>query len=194
MPKRKIEREDILKAAAEVVKKSGTEGLNARAVARELGCSTQPVYSQFGSMTALKDALGAFAWEQYKAWIGAYRAQSGRNGYEAYGMGYVRFAREEKGLFRFLYMSRRASAPFIVEDANLADILGEMKNLYGMDEARARKFHADMSVFSYGLAVIQNTGYADLTDEEIETRLRAQFYALYRYYFPEREPLGAREG
>ena len=56
MAKLKITREAILKGAAEVVRKEGEQGLNARRIAKELRCSTQPVYSQFRNMEDLHPA------------------------------------------------------------------------------------------------------------------------------------------
>lgn len=189
MAKLKITRETILKGAAEVLRKEGAEGLNARRIARELNCSTQPVYSQFKNMEELTAALREEAKVEYRRRIDGYLAESSRNRYEAYGMGYVRFAREEKGLFRFLNAGEEQKDLPRAEDPYLFDIIEEMKVLYGMDEARARAFHADMSIYSHGLAVLVNTESLSLTDEEIEERLRVEFYALYAVYFPERPPL-----
>ncbi len=189
MPKRKFGRQDILRAAAEVVRKAGTEGLNVRSVARELGCSTQPVYSQFENMATMKAALRDEAARIYREKIDGYLKEPNRNRYEAFGLGFVRFAREERGLFGFLYLARRETACFPdEEDPYLEEIIREMTVIYGMDEARARRFHRDMSVYSFALAVLACRGAA-FSDEEIEAGLRRQFYALYRYYFPERPPL-----
>ena len=58
-----------------------------------------------------------------------------------------------------------------------------------MSEQQAKAFHADMSIYSYGLAMLLNTGELDLSDEEIEERLRVQFYALYAVYCPDLPPL-----
>lgn len=189
MAKQKIKREDILKAAVEVVRKEGLQGLNARRIARELNCSTQPVYSQFRNMEELTTVLRKEAEKEYRQRIDCYLAESGRSRYEAYGMGYVRFAREEKGLFRFLNTGEKHGDHQTVDDPYLGDIIAEMKQLYGMDETRARAFHADMSIYSYGLAMLLNSDNLSLTDEEIEERLRVEFYALYAVYFPERPPL-----
>lgn len=185
MPKvRQITREDVLKAAAEVVRKG--IALNSRAVAAELGCSTQPVYSLFGSMDALKSALFEEGKRRYHRFIEEYFARAGRSRYECFGMGYVKFAREEKGLFRFLFLNQGGAK---VDDPFLDEIITEMKTLYRMDEARARAFHTDMSVFSYGLAVLVNSG-ATASDEEISGFLKREFYGLYAVYFPERPRLG----
>ncbi len=188
MAKLKITREAILKGAAEVVRKEGVQGLNARRIAKELRCSTQPVYSQFRNMEDLICALREEAKREYRLRIDRYLAQTSRGRYEAYGMGYVRFAREEKGLFRFLYGGGGRDLPR-AEDPYFGDIIAEIKQLYGMSEQQAKAFHADMSIYSYGLAMLLNTGELDLSDEEIEERLRVQFYALYAVYCPDLPPL-----
>lgn len=186
MPKvRQITREDALKAAAEVVRKGCA--LNARAVAEELGCSTQPVYSLFGNMEALKAALLEEGKKRYHRFIEEYFVRAGRSRYECFGMGYIKFAREEKGLFRYLFLNQEGAQ---IDDPFLDEIIAEMMTLYHMDEARARAFHADMSVFSYGLGVLVNSGVLEASDEEISGFLKREFYGLYSVYFPERPRLG----
>ena len=49
-PKVKITKEDIIKTSLELIKKYGVESVNARAIAKELNCSTQPIFSNFSSM------------------------------------------------------------------------------------------------------------------------------------------------
>lgn len=53
-PKVKVEKDDILKAAIEIVRDNGAGSLNARAVADKLSCSTQPIFSNYASMDELK--------------------------------------------------------------------------------------------------------------------------------------------
>ena len=182
-----VTRADILKAAAEVVRKKGERELKVRAIAAELNCSTQPVYSQFPKgMEELKAALTEEAKAQYRASIDSYLASAPHGRYEAFGMGYVRFAREEKGLYRFLFLSERNSE-FL--DPFFDDIIAEMCALYHMSEETARAFHRDMAVFSYGLGALVNTGWS-FTDEEISAAFTREFCALYALYFPERPKLG----
>ncbi len=132
MPKTgKLTESDALKAAAEIVRKGGAGALNARAVAEELGCSTQPVYSLFGSMEALKASLVDEAKARYHAFIEEYILRAGRSRYECFGMGYVKFAREERGLFRYLFLERAEEDPF------LSEIITEMTEIYHMPEENA---------------------------------------------------------
>ena len=47
----------ILDEAFEIVRQEGLYALSARRVAKELGCSTQPVYDAYTSMQELQDAV-----------------------------------------------------------------------------------------------------------------------------------------
>ncbi len=182
----KLTREKVLRAAAEVVRKGGEPALNARAVARELNCSTQPVYSLFQSMEQLRSALTEEAKNAYRRFIDGYLARGGRSRYESFGMGYVKFAQEERGLFRFLFLRDCETPSMQAEDPFLGDILAEMTELYHMTEEEARAFHGDMTIYSYGLAALVTTGNYTPTDEEISECFKREFYALYAYYFPKR--------
>lgn len=55
--KKRIFREDILAASVNVIRKWGPDGLSVRHIAQALGASTQPIYSEFHSLEALKAAL-----------------------------------------------------------------------------------------------------------------------------------------
>ena len=59
-PKVKVTKEEIVRAALDLVRQSGAAALNARAVANRLGCSTQPVFSNYATMEELRqDVLQA---------------------------------------------------------------------------------------------------------------------------------------
>lgn len=64
-PKQRITREMILKSAFAMFCSEGMEVVNARSVAKALGCSTQPIFSYFSGMQELKDALDQKAQELY---------------------------------------------------------------------------------------------------------------------------------
>lgn len=189
MPRQaKIGRKEILNAAAEIVRREGEEKVNARAIAKELGCSTQPVYSLFRNMEELRDALTEEAKRRYRAHIDGYLEKGGPSRYQSYGMGFVRFARDEKGLFRFLFLGGKH-----ITDPFFGDIVREMMTEYRMSEETARAFHADMSVFSFGLAVLMHGNSDALTEEDIADAFAREFFALYGLYFPERERFWEKE-
>ena len=49
-PKTKVSKEEILSTAVNLVRNDGENALNARNIARSLGCSTQPIFSNFINM------------------------------------------------------------------------------------------------------------------------------------------------
>ena len=52
--KRKIQKEDILKASISIISHEGLNALNARKLAKKLGCSTQPLFYIYENMDDLK--------------------------------------------------------------------------------------------------------------------------------------------
>ena len=59
--KTRITREMILEAAYELLDEAGISAVAIKSIASRLGCSTQPVSWQFGSMTELKKELFNYA-------------------------------------------------------------------------------------------------------------------------------------
>ena len=55
--KKQITREMILHTALKLLKDRGCEAVNVKCLARELGCSTQPVYLSFSGMDELRAEL-----------------------------------------------------------------------------------------------------------------------------------------
>ena len=90
---RKISRDAIVDAAVEVLREGGFSAVNARSVAKKLGCSTQPIYSSFQNMDELKAALRARAIALHTQRVqDSLRAHEGNDTrYSSYGMGFVKF-------------------------------------------------------------------------------------------------------
>ena len=152
----------------------GFEAINARSVAKALGCSTQPIYLSFRNMEELKSALTQRAIEQHTQRVReSLRAHEGCDSrYSSYGMGFVQFAAQEKQLFRHQ------------EDVLEPEIIRTVMDEFGYDEVTARAFHRDMTYYSYGLAILANTGHLALTETELRAAFRREFRALAAYYGP----------
>ena len=103
-PKAKITRQMVIEAGLSVVRKEGQENLNVRRVASELGCSTQPVMYHYASVDGLKADVYAAADKLHTEYITA-QDESVMNQLLSIGLRYIRFAYEEKHLFRFLFQS-----------------------------------------------------------------------------------------
>ena len=105
-PKAKVTREMILDAAFDLVRSEGQGALNVRALARCLGCSTQPILYNFATMEELTAAVYEKADEYHTSCI-LPRGEAGPDALLRLGLNYVRFGHEERHLFRFLFESNR---------------------------------------------------------------------------------------
>ena len=107
-PKVKITKDEILKAALGIVRKGGALALNARALADALGCSTQPVFSNYPGMDELRADVDRAAYELYREYLSSGAKRSDVPKYKAFGLAYIEFAKEEPELFRLLFMCDRS--------------------------------------------------------------------------------------
>ena len=103
--------------------------------------------------------------------------------YSSYGMGFVLFAAQEKQLFRWLYLEDNQPGRH-QEDVLEPEIIRTVMDEFGYDEVTARAFHRDMTYYSYGLAILANTGHLALTEAELREAFRREFRALAAYYGP----------
>ena len=180
---KKIEKEAIIDAALEVLRDGGFSAINARSVAKQLGCSTQPIYVSFKSMEELKTALTERAVQMHtqrvRASLQAHEGNDSR--YSSYGMGFVKFAAEEKQLFRWLYLEGRQLGPY-QNDVLLPEVIADIVEEFGYSEDVARRFHQDMIYFSYGLAILANTDHLHLSEQELREAFRRELRALTAIY------------
>ncbi len=169
-PKVKITKDEIISTAVALVRESGASALNARAVAAKLGCSTQPVFSNFSTMEELLNATVAAAYELYLNFL-KNEAESGRYPvYKSYGMAYIRFAREEKELFRLLFMRNRRG-----EDTSPSpDFEKSVEMLMqsnGVSAETAFLMHLEMWSTVHGIATMLATSFLELDTELVSAML-----------------------
>lgn len=130
-PTKRISKEAIVDAAVEVLRSGGASAVNARSVAKKLGCSTQPTYLSFQSMNELKTAVTQQAVALHTRHVrDSLRIRednttlySQYSRYSSYGLGFVRFAAQEKHLFRWLYLDGKQPGPR-QDDVLLPEIVG----------------------------------------------------------------------
>ena len=180
---KKITRDSIIDAAVDVLRDGGFSSINARSVAKKLGCSTQPIYLSFRNMEELKAALTeraiAMHTQRVRESLKAHEGNDSR--YSSYGMGFVQFAAQEKQLFRWLYIDGEQIGTYRT-DIMLPEIVKVIVEEFGYSEEVALKLHMDMIYFSYGLAILANTGHLGLSDFEIREAFRREFRALISIY------------
>ena len=180
---RKVSKEQIINAAVDVLRDDGFSAINARSVAKKLGCSTQPIYFSFRNMEELKAALTERAIQMHTQRVrDSLRIHEGNDSrYSSYGMGFVKFAAEEKQLFRWLYLEGEQLGPY-QNDVLTSEVISVITEEFGYEEDVARRLHQDMVYFTYGLAILANTDHLHLTEAELREAFRREFRALIAIY------------
>ena len=159
-PKFLYTREEILRAALEVIREKGASGLTARALAARLGCSVKPIFGLFRNMEEVWQETIRAAGALYRERAARETAEHRYPPYKAAGMAYIRFAREERELFKLLYMRDRTGED-VQEDENTEELLALIRQSTGLDRETARLFHLEMWAYVHGIAAMIATGYLD---------------------------------
>ena len=181
-PKVKITREDILMTAVGLVRTKGEQGINARAIAAALDCSTQPVFSNFSDMEALRMAVIEEADAVCAAYINGEMEKGEYPPYKASGMAYIRFAKEEKELFKLLYMRDRKDEKMPENHGLTNQMEGIVRENTGLDGDGMKLFHLEMWVYVHGIAAMFATGYLDLEWELVSKMLTDSYQGLRKQY------------
>ena len=169
-PKVKITKEDIIKTAIELVRANGEDAINARAIAASLNCSTQPVFSNFATMDELQESLIITAYEIYLEFLKA-EAESGKYPqYKSFGMAYIRFAKEEKELFKLLFMRDRKGQELTTTPDFEASVEIIMR-ANGVTREKARLMHLEMWTCVHGIGTMLATSFLSLEWELISDML-----------------------
>lgn len=130
-PKVKFTREEIIRAALDIVRETGPEGLTARSLAARLGCSVKPIFGLFRSMEEVQQEVLAAGYRLYGQSIAQAMEAGKYPPYKASGMAYIAFAQQEKPLFRLLFMRDRShedASPRLGDDVEpLLDLIQQAR-------------------------------------------------------------------
>ena len=169
-PKVKITKEDIIETAVEIVRANGEGAINARAIAAALNCSTQPVFSNFATMDKLQEAVIIAAYDRYLGFLKSEVESGIYPQYKSFGMAYIRFAKEEKELFKLLFMRDRTgedTSPSLDFEESVQMIM----KANGVTMEKARLMHLEMWTCVHGIGTMLATSFLTLERDLISDML-----------------------
>ena len=164
--KETISSQKILDTAFQMAREEGLKNITARRVAERAECSTQPIFRTYANMEELTDAVYERAVNFFQDYFSLY-PRLGNAPFSNLGMAYIAFAREEKELFRILFLPETPKK-------SLYELLnGKSENIKTEIQAAAAQGCPDpgslfmkMWIFIHGAASMSLTGDYDLSDEE----------------------------
>lgn len=181
-PKVKFTREQIITAALNVTRKNGIVGLTARGLAAELGSSAKPIFGLFQNMEEVQKEVIVAANTLYQSYISRGMTEGKYPPYKASGMAYIRFAKEERELFRLLFMRDRSNEKIEENKEEIKPLMQLIQQNLGISEDEAYLFHLEMWLYVHGIATMIATSYLDWDDEFISRVITDAYMGLkYRY-------------
>ncbi len=163
-PTVRFTRDAVLHAACQLMRREGMEALNARAIAKELGGSTQPIFRLFTNMEDLHRELILYVARQFQVHAEADMAQSD-SPYIQLCTTYLLYGRDEPELFKLLFMRDRVSEGQYSDQTNFDLVFNIIKKETPLDDETALRFFERTWLFIHGLAVCIATKYIPCQDE-----------------------------
>lgn len=177
---KKIQKEDIINSAIEIIREDGFDSIQARNIAKKLNCSTQPIFYQFANMEELKKEVIEKVLEIFREYMKVDEKAS--LPYKEVGKGYIRFAKEESKLFQLIFMSQNNLTPENFMTSDKKSYKGILKHVEGAtkisSEKEANSFHLKMWTFTHGIATMIATKTCEISEEQISEMLTDEFKAL----------------
>ena len=167
-PKNKFTREEMIAGALRVVQKYGIDKLTAKTMAEELGVSTQPIFTCFGTMDTVRREVHSAAEKIYHK----YSAMGLREKIPFLGFGkqYISFARQEPELYRLLFMLPKTDEKNDVIEAmeNSQNIVRpSLQKIYNISSEDADRYFRDMWLVVHSIATLIVTDSCPYSNEEI---------------------------
>lgn len=165
-PKYKFTKEEMVEAALQVVRTKGIGGLTAKTMADELGTSTQPIFTSFGSMEGIKREVYAAAVRVYDGYTDA--GLKAEVPFFGVGMQYIQFAREEPELYRLLFLSRETDLSAMKSMEHLQQLVRPtLMRIYCMTSQEADLYFRNLWLVVHSLSTLIVTGDCPYSDQEI---------------------------
>lgn len=179
-PKARITKDMIIDAAFEIVRAKGVENINARALSEKLHCSTQPILYYFSTMDEIKNETFKKADAYHSSYItnltGAYE-----NPMLEIAMLYIKFAAEEKNLFRLLFQSDkfdRRNLSDWSDDAKITPIVEMIRTYAAVDKEAAKSLFDCIYMMMHGYASMFANNSMEYDEDTIIQNLQLVFRGI----------------
>lgn len=175
-------RDDIINTAVQLVRQNGWQGFSVTAVAKAMNSSTMPLYSQFANVRDLEDEVCRKTLELLKEHMMVVHTG---DIWIDHGISYVRFAEEERYLFRCLWDGRNVElSKEIGKELNefISDTLTNYPLFMGLNAEILKMIRITRMMFAQKLAYWLNVNSDYLKEKGImdcDAYIRRASMAIY---------------
>ena len=154
--KTQITKDVILEASFQMLLREGYDAINITTLAKEIGCSTQPIAWQFGSMDGLREELLQYCLTFLKDKF-TIEGEDAEHILEKIAEHYVDMALDYPNLYKYIYMSERDGKMIgqVTHDlradnyAKMVQILAQEKHI---TEEAAERYIINLQLYVHGIA------------------------------------------
>lgn len=178
-PKSRITREMILEAAYAIAREQGIDLVNARTISQRLGCSTQPVLYYFNHVEDIRREVYRMADAYHTAFL--MQLPDNTDPMTAIGLNYIRFADQEKRMFRLLFQSDQFAGQNIadlVDTPELLPVLAVLQSEAGLSPEQAKIVFKALMMLVHGYASILANNTMEYNESEIIPMLSMAFMGM----------------
>ena len=166
-PKFKFKREEIVEAAVNLTRRGGVDAVTARGIAKELGVSTQPIFTCFKNMEEAKEEVRIYAEKLCHNYL--------EKGVEAsipffgFGMAYIRFAKEESELYKMLFINPDKKGESMLDTLSgiRLIVINSIEKTYRFNEKESKRLFRDLWLVAHSISTLCVGGICPYSDEEI---------------------------
>ena len=167
-------KEDIVAAGLSIVRKGGLESVSARALGKELGTSSSPMFTMFKDMSevlcAIRSAAEKLFVDRMEGVTDYFPA------FKEFGMRLVSFAKNESNIFQMLFLGKRAR-PEIAERI-ARECLTHAGQGYGLTDDQADLLFRQMWPVACGIAALCVKHPEDFSDDIVSSTLSYHFSGI----------------
>ncbi len=152
-PRVNFTREEIISASLDVIRMGGGAALTSRNIAKAMGGSTQPIYRIFGTIEDLEKELPEAIRKIANKMMLSGEVNQGH--FLSIGMGYLRFCREEPGLFQYAFIEGGRNFALDYRKEPFQGVLEKMRmdrKLDKLPDETLKDLFRDMWIYTHGIA------------------------------------------
>lgn len=177
--KETIKKNFLIDTAFLMAKQEGLENVTARKLAAKAGCSTQPIFRLYENMEDLWQEI----FMKSMTYFSFYYERCPKIQADPFvnlGLAYIQFAREEKELFRILFLSdnRYGKSMYEILNGEKGIIAGEITKAKQEGCSNPGELFTRMWIFIHGAACMTITGDYDLDETETRKLLKEAYQSF----------------
>jgi len=164
-----VTKERILSASLDLVRSGGSSALTARNLCARLGCGANAIFSAFGSIQGVRDAVREEARKLYRKRVGDGFALNPP--FKGFGIAFIWFAMDEPHLFSMIMESQTQPASYKdYIDTYVgfkAESLAAIADTFGLQREDAETLYYQLILVALGLASTCTSGRSGLTIPQV---------------------------